>query len=87
MLGPYADVALLLGPMLHEGVRTDSGGRPMLVAAMLAGWATSGSLSGFATARQQLPLLVSAALKEHALSIELCACIIEFPASSAGGAT
>ena len=32
MLGPYADVALLLGPMLREDVRTDLDGRPMLVA-------------------------------------------------------
>ena len=36
MLGPYADVVLLLGPMLHEHVRTDPGGRPMLVAEALA---------------------------------------------------
>ena len=77
MPGPYADVALLLGPMLHEGVRTNpGGGRPMLVAATLAGWATSGSLSGFASAHQQLPLLVAAALKEHVLPIEMSACIL-----------
>ena len=50
MLGPYADVALLLGPMLREDVRTDPGGRPMLVAETLASWATAGSLAGFATA-------------------------------------
>ena len=80
MLGPYAGVALLLGSMLHEDVRTDPVGRPMLVAATLASWATSGSLSGFASVHQQLPLLVSAALKEHALPIELCACVMEFPA-------
>ena len=80
MLGPYADIILLLGPMLREGVRTDPGGRPMLVAATLAVWATSGSLSGFSAAHQQLPLLVSSALKEHALPIELCACMTEFPA-------
>ena len=27
MLGPYADISLLLGPMLREDVRTDPGGR------------------------------------------------------------
>ena len=80
MLGPYADVALLFGPMLHEDVRTDPGGHPTLVAATLARWATSGSLSGFASAHQQLPLLVAVALKEHVLPIELCACIADFPA-------
>ena len=80
MLGPYADVVLLLGPILHEGVRTNPGRRPMLVAATLAGWVTSGSLSGFASAHQQLPLLVAAALKEHVLPIELSACITTFPA-------
>ena len=37
MLGPYADVALLLGPVLHEIVRTDPSGRPMPVAETLAG--------------------------------------------------
>ena len=40
MLGPYADVILLFGPMLHEDVRTDPGGRPMLVAETLAAWAS-----------------------------------------------
>ena len=80
MLGPYAGVVLLLGPVLHEDVRTDPGGRPMLVAATLATWATSGSLAGFAPAHQQLPLLVTAALKEHSLPVELSACITAFPA-------
>ena len=80
MLGAYADIALLLGPMLREDVRTDPGGRPALVATTLAVWATSGSLSGFSAAHQQLPLLVSAALKEHALPIELCACVTVFSA-------
>ena len=79
MLGPYADIILLLGPMLREGVRTDPAGRPMLVAATLAVWATSGSLSAFSAAHQQLPLLVCAAFKQHALPIELCACITAFP--------
>ena len=78
MLGPYADISLLLGPMLREGVRTNPGGRPMLVATALAVWATSGSLSGFSAVHQQLPLLVCAAFK-HALSFELCACVTEFP--------
>ena len=50
MLRPYSDVALLLGPMLHEVVRTDPGGRLMLVAASLASWATSGSLAVFSAA-------------------------------------
>ena len=36
MLGPCADISLLLGPMLREGVRKDPGGRPMLVATTLA---------------------------------------------------
>ena len=52
----------------------------MLVAATLASWATSGSLAGFASAHQQLPLLMAAALKEHSLPIKLCACITHFPA-------
>ena len=51
MLGPYADTILLLGPMLREGVRTDPGGRPMLVAITLAAWATTGELSGFSSSR------------------------------------
>ena len=80
MLGPYADVALLFGPMLREDVRTDPDGRPMLVAETLASWATSGSLASFATAHRRLPLLVSEALKEHALPIELSAAITAFPA-------
>ena len=80
MLGPYADVALLLGPMLREDVRTDPGGRPMLVAETLASWATAGSLAGFATAHRRLPLLVSEALKEHVLPVELTASITAFPA-------
>ena len=63
MLGPYVDVVLLLGPMLREDVRTDPGGRPMLVAETLASWSTTGSLSGFASAHRWLPLLVSQALK------------------------
>ena len=79
MLGPYADIILLLGPMLREGVRTDPGGRPMLVATTLAVWATSGSLSGLSAVHQQLPLLVCAAFKKHALPIELCACVTDFP--------
>ena len=79
MLGPYADIILLLGPMLREGVRTDPGGRPMLVAATLAVWSTSGSLSGLSAVHQQLPLLVCAAFKKHALPIELCACVTDFP--------
>ena len=71
----------MLGPMLHEDVRTNPAGCPMLVAATLVGWATSGSLAGFASAHQQLlPLLVAAALKEHVLPIELSACITAFPA-------
>ena len=44
MLGPYADVVLLFGPVLHEDMRTDPGGRPMLVAETLAAWASSGEL-------------------------------------------
>ena len=80
MLGPYADVALLFGPMLREDVRTDPDGHPMLVAETLASWATSGSLAGFATAHRRLPLLVSEALKENALPIELSAAITAFPA-------
>ena len=80
MLGPYVDVVLLLGPMLREDVRTDPGGRPMLVAETLASWSTTGSLSGFASAHQRLPLLVSEALKEHVLPIELSAAIMAFPA-------
>ena len=80
MLGPYADVALLFGPMLREDVRTDPGGRPMLVAETLASWATSGALATFATAHRRLPLLVSEALKEHVLPIELSAAITAFPA-------
>ena len=79
MLGPYPDISLLLGPMLRESVRTDPGGRPMLAASTLAVWATSGSLSGFSAVHQQLPMLVSEALKEHSLPIELCACIVKFP--------
>ena len=66
--------------MLHEEVCTDPAGRPVLVADALAGRATSGSLSGFASAHQRLPLLVSEALKEHVLPIELSACITAFPA-------
>ena len=61
MLGPYADVVLLIGSMQHEDVRTDPAERPMLVADTLAGSATSGSLSGFASAHQRLPLLMSGA--------------------------
>ena len=80
MLGPFADVALLLGPMLREDVRTDPGGRPMLVAETLASWATAGSLASFAAVHQRLPLLVSEALKEHVLPIELTAAITAFPA-------
>ena len=80
MLKPYADVVLLLGPMLHEEVRTDQAGRPVLVADALARWATSSSLSGFASAHQRLSLLVSEAPKEHVLPIELSACITAFPA-------
>ena len=52
----------------------------MLVATTLAVWATSGELSGFSSAHQQLPLLVSAAFKELVLPIELCACTTQFPA-------
>ena len=66
--------------MLRESVRTDPGGRPMLVATTLAVWATFGEISGFSSAHQQLLLLVSAAFKEHALPIELCACMTAFPA-------
>ena len=80
MLGPYADVALLFGPMLREDVRTDPGGRPMLVAETLASWATAGSLASFATAHRRLPLLVSEALKEHILPVQLTASITAFPA-------
>ena len=80
MLGPYADVSLLFGPMLREDVRTDPGGRPMLVAETLASWATAGSLASFATAHRRLPLLVSEALKEHVLPIQLSAAITAFPA-------
>ena len=79
MLGPYADVALLLGSMLRESVRTDPDGRPMLVAEALASWSTTGSLAGFASAHR-LPLLVSEALKEHVLPIELSASIMVLPA-------
>ena len=74
MLGPYADVILLFGPMLHEDVRTSPEGRPMLVTAPLAAWACSGS------AHRQLPLLVVVALKEHVLPSELSAAITAFPA-------
>ena len=80
MLGPYADVSLLFGPMLREDVRTDPDGRPMLVAETLASWATAGSLASFATAHRRLPLLVSEALKEHVLPIQLSASITAFPA-------
>ena len=80
MLGPYADVSLLLGPMLREDVRTDPGGRPMLVADALASWATAGSLANFAAVHQRLPLLVSEALKEHVLPVQLSAAITAFPA-------
>ena len=73
-------VVLLLGPMLHEHVRTDPGGRPMLVAETLATWPTTGSLAGFLSAHRRLPLLVSEALKEHVLAIELSAAIMAFPA-------
>ena len=52
MLGPYADAILLFGSMLHEDVRTDPGGRPILVAETLAAWASSGALSGFAFAHR-----------------------------------
>ena len=52
----------------------------MLVAETLAAWATTGSLSGFASAHQRLPLLVAEALKEHVLPIELSASIMAFPA-------
>ena len=79
MLGPYADISLLLGPMLREDVRTDPGGRPMLVATTLAVWSTSGSLAGLSAVHQQLPLLVCAAFKKHSLPIELYACNMEFP--------
>ena len=80
MLGPNADIVLLLGLMLHEHVRTDPGGRPMLVAETLATWSTTGSLAGFASAHRRLPLLVSEALKEHVLPIELSAATMAFPA-------
>ena len=80
MLGPFADVSLLLGPMLREDVRTDPGGRPMLVADALASWATAGTLASFAAVHQRLPLLVSEALKEHVLPIQLSAAITAFPA-------
>ena len=80
MLGPYADVSLLFGPMLREDVRTDPDGRPMLVAETLASWATAGSLASFATAYRRLPLLVSEALKEHVLPVQLSASITAFPA-------
>ena len=66
--------------MLHEHVRTDPGGRPMLVAETLATWPTTGSLAGFLSAHRRLPLLVSEALKEHVLAIELSAAIMAFPA-------
>ena len=79
MLGPYADISLLLGPMLREDVRTDPGGRPMLVATTLAVWSTSGSLAGLSAVHQQLPLLVCAAFKKHSLPIELRECNMEFP--------
>ena len=79
MLGPYADVILLFGSMLHEDVRTSPEGRPMLVAATLAAWASSGALSGFVSAHRQLPLLVAEALEEHALPNELTAAITAFP--------
>ena len=80
ILEPYADVVLLLGPMLREDVRTDPGGRPMLVAETLASWSTTGSLSGFVSVHRRLPLLVSEALKDHVLPIELSASIMAFPA-------
>ena len=84
MLGPYADIILLFGPLLHEdeGVRMSSPeGRPMLVAATLAAWASSGALSNFGSAHRHLPLLVAAALKRHVLPmIELSAAITAFPA-------
>ena len=80
MLGPYADVSLLFGPMLREDVRTDPDGRPMLVAETLASWATAGSLASFATAHRRLPLLVSEALKDHVLPVQLSASITAFPA-------
>ena len=80
MLGPYADDILLLGPLLHEGVRTSPEGRPMLVAAALAAWVSSGALSSSGSAHRHLPLLVATALKEHVLPIELSAAITVFPA-------
>ena len=80
MLGPYADVSLLFGPMLREDVRTDPDGRPMLVAETLASWATAGSLASFATAHRRLPLLVSEALKDHVLPVQLSGSITAFPA-------
>ena len=52
----------------------------MLVAETLASWATAGSLASFATAHRRLPLLVSEALKEHVLPIQLSAAITAFPA-------
>ena len=80
MLGPYADVILLFGSLLHEDVRTSPRGRPMLVAATLAAWACSGALSNFGSAHRQLPLLVASALKRHVLPIELAKTITAFPA-------
>ena len=79
MLGPYADVILLLGPVLHEEVRTDPAGRPMLVADTLASWATTGALASFASVHQRLPLLVAGALKRHGLPTELSAAIMDSP--------
>ena len=79
MLGPYADAILLFGSMLHEDVRTSPEGRLMLIAATLAAWASSGALSGFVSAHQQLPLLMAEALEEHALPNELTAAITTFP--------
>ena len=80
MLGPYADATPLFGPLLHEGVRTSPEGRPVLVAATLAAWASSGALSNFGPAHRHLQLLVATALKEHVLPIELSAAITVFPA-------
>ena len=80
MLGPYADVILLFGPLLHEDVRTSPEGRPMLVAATLAAWASSGALSNLGSAHRHLPLLVATTLKERVLPVELSSAVTVFPA-------
>ena len=79
MLGPYSDLVHMLGPLLREIDRTDETERAMLVAEALSRWACVGAHQSFVTSHAHLPAIVTAALRNFTLPLELMAADMEFP--------